>query len=205
MLNRCPLLVVLLAGCLLAADQPPPAPYSLDFENLAPGDPFPDDVLVSGKFAVRQADGNNVLELPGEPLNAFSFLFGPSEHIAVDVTARIRASSTGRRFPEFGVGAGDSGGHKLWVMPGRNELAIRKGDQPAAVVPYEAWKSDTWTRLRLQVVAAGEGKWTVRGKVWADGAAEPKDWMVSFEDTEEPWAGRGSVWGTPYSGKPIWF
>src|SRR5688500_19022599 len=101
MLNRHPLFIALLAGCLLAADQTPPAHYALGFENLAPGDPSPDGVLVSGKLAVRRADGNNVLHLPGEPLSAFRVLFGPSEHITVDVPARILPSSPGRHFPEF--------------------------------------------------------------------------------------------------------
>ena len=52
---------------------------------------------------------------------------------------------------------------------------------------------------------AGEGAWVVRGKVWTDGSAEPKDWIISFDEKTEPTPGRASVWGNPYSGQPIRF
>src|SRR5687767_590233 len=98
--------LLLLVCCLVGADAPrPPAAFSLDFESLEPGGKLPEDFLVlNGKFAVREVDGNNLLELPGEPLDGFGLLLGPSDHAAVDVTARIWSASTGKRFPEFGIG-----------------------------------------------------------------------------------------------------
>ena len=37
-------------------------------------------------------------------------------------------ATTGRRFPEFGVGLNDAGGYKLWLMPRLKLVLIRKGD-----------------------------------------------------------------------------
>src|SRR3954469_15414808 len=52
--------------------------YSNNFES-AELDKVPDVMLVlDGAFAVKQEDGNKVLELPGAPLDTFGALFGPT-------------------------------------------------------------------------------------------------------------------------------
>lgn len=125
-----------------------------------------------------------------DPLDSCGLLFGPDKLPLADVSARIAATSKGQRFPEFGIGLGDSGGFKLWVLPGLSTIEIRKNDDPVAVVkPAEfGWKSGEWMRLRLRTVPAGEGKYRVEGKVWT-GATEPAAWAVSYETKEAPPAG----------------
>ena len=197
-------------ACLFAAAAAAPAGdapplYSNDFAKAAPGK-LPDEefLVLSGNFEVKDVDGERLLELSPHPVDAFGLLFGPAGEATGGVSARVWGATTGRRFPEFGVGSNDTGGYKLWLMPRRGTVALRQADQTVATAPYEAWKTGTWTRFRLSVSKAGEGAWTVRGKVWPDGD-EPEAWTVTFDDTAEPPPGRASVWGNPYSDEPIRF
>lgn len=198
---------VVTAICLAGAAAGDAPLYSNDLSRLPPGEVPQDEFLVlAGDFAVKDVDGNHVLEVPGHPLDSLGLLFGPTpEQPTGTVTARIWAATTGRRFPEFGVGSNDVGGYKLWLMPRRKQVAIRNADQTVATARYDAWQTQTWIRFRLTVSKSGDSAWAVRGKVWPDGEDEPKDWTVSFQETEEPTPGRASVWVNPYSGQPTRF
>ena len=161
-------------------------------------------MVLVGQFSVKEIDGNKALELPGTPLEDFGALFGPAESDGVAVRARIRSESTKRLSPRFGVGLSGVAGYKLLVAPGQNVLQLLKDQQVVASAPFE-WKSGTWTSLHLQVRKISEGKWNIEGRAWADGTPEPKDWSISFEVSEAPPAGKASIWGAPYSSKPILF
>jgi hypothetical protein len=202
---KCATLVLLLLAAAPAGDAPPL--YSNDFSKAAPGKPPESEFLVlAGDFQVKDVDGGRVLELAGTPFDSFGALFGPAtEQPACTVSARVWAAVTAKRVPEFGVGSNDTGGYKLWLMPRYKQLVIRKADQTVATAPYEGWKSETWTRFRLNVAKSGEGRWTVQGKAWPDGTDEPKAWAVSFTDDAEPAAGRASLWANTYSGQPVRF
>jgi hypothetical protein len=175
--------------------------------TVAPGKlPEGEFLALAGNFEVKDVGGDRVLELPGTPLESMGVLFGPApERPAMAVSARIWGRRPGRRYPEFGVGSNDAGGYKLWLMPRRKAVALRKGDETLATAPHNGWKPETWTRFRLSVSEAAGGKWAVRGKVWPADGAEPNEWSIRFEDSEAPTAGRASVWGNPYSGQPIRF
>jgi hypothetical protein len=162
-------------------------------------------MILSGKFSIRKIDGNNLLELAGVPLESDGVLFGPPDAINGQVGARIWAASTGRRFPEFGIGSNDVGGYRLWVMPGQAKLEIRRGDVTRASTNYRGWRTATWTQLRLRISKSSDGKCKVEGKAWPDGSPEPADWMIHAEDPEAPPPGHPSIWGTPFSGQPIRF
>ncbi len=181
-----------------------PAEYVLDLHDTPVGK-VPDDLMVlNGEFSVREADGQKFLEVPADPLDTFGLLFGPAEFTAGDVSGRIWAQSSGKRFPEFGIGSNDTGGYKLWMLPGQRRMEIHKGDDVLAIAPY-AWRSGTWTRLRLHTVAVSDKRMRIEGKVWADGASEPAEWSITIEDSIPPSAGRVSAWGVPYAGSPIRF
>ena len=64
--------------------------YENNFEQAAL-DKAPDDFLVlDGDFAVKQDNGNKVLELPGAPLDTFGVLFGPTTNSQrLPLSARI--------------------------------------------------------------------------------------------------------------------
>jgi hypothetical protein len=178
--------------------------FKSDFES-ANADSVPEELMIlAGQFSVKEIAGNKALELPGNPLEDFGALFGPAESDGVAVRARIRSESTRRLAPRFGVGLSGVAGYRLLVAPGQNGLQLLKDQQIMASAPFE-WKSGTWTSLQLQVRKFSEGKWIIEGRAWEDGASEPKDWSISFEVSQAPPAGKASIWGAPYSGKPILF
>jgi hypothetical protein len=191
---------------LLGADSPSSAPsaYFNDFQKTPLGKP-PDDLMIAnGEFSVREEAGKRFLELPGDPLDTFGVLFGPADSATLDVSAKIWADSAGKLSPEFGIGSNDAGGYKLWIWPATGTIELRKADESKASKPF-AWKPATWLHLRLRVRPIATKQWRVEGKAWPDGEAEPKDWLLTFDETEEPTPGRASIWAEPFSGKPIRF
>jgi hypothetical protein len=180
--------------------------YVNDFSAAEVGKPPADVQVAGGVFIVAERDGNKFLELPGEPLDTFGLLFGPAQGAETNVGVRVQSESTGRRFPEFGVGAGDIGGYRLMVLPGQKKLQLRKGEDPLADAEFPApWTSGKWTELRLRVRKTDGAKWTVEGKAWPAGTPEPQAWPVSFEAATPPPPGRASIWAVPFSGKAIRF
>src|SRR5881394_1136482 len=178
--------------------------YENNFEK-AELDKVPEEFLVlDGGFVVKEEGGNKFLELPGAPLDTFGVLFGPTGKEGTAVSARIFGSGKGRRYPTFAVGLNGQGtsAYRLQVSPAKKALELFKGDEVKATVPYE-WQSGAWTRLRLQVRKVKEGQWKVEGKAWTD--KEPSAWLVSFDEKEQPVAGKASIWGSPYATTPIRF
>jgi len=198
--------ILLVFSLPILADPPAtnPSAYFNDFEHAAKGKPGDEFTILNGDFSIREEAGNSFLELPGDPLDTFGLLFGPGDSAALDVCARIWADSTGKRFPEFGIGSNDTGGYKLWLWPAQGTIELRKADDAKASKPF-AWKPAAWLRLRLRVRQLNPRLWHIEGKAWPDGAPEPADWLLNFDDTEEPTAGKASIWGVPFSGKPIRF
>jgi hypothetical protein len=178
--------------------------FETDFE-MAKVDSVPEELMVlAGEFSVKDIGGNKALELPGNPLEDFGTLFGPAESDAIAVRARVYSESSKRLAPRFGVGLDGVTGYRLLVAPGQNRLQLLQDQQAVASAPFE-WKSSTWTSLHLQIRKVSESNWIIEGRAWADGTPEPKDWSISFEVSEAPPAGKASIWGAPYSGKPILF
>ena len=178
--------------------------YENDFEK-AELNKVPDDSLVlDGQFAVKEENGNKFLELPGAPLDTFGVLFGPTEKEGNAVSARMSGTGKGRRYPTFAVGLNGQGtsAYKLQVTPAKKALELFKGDEVKATVPYE-WQSGAWTRLWLQVRKVKDGQWIVEGKAWTD--KEPSAWLVSFAESDQPVAGKASIWGSPYATTAIRF
>ena len=181
--------------------------YQNDFEKEELGKDARDLNLVvmgDGEFRIKLDGQNKVLELAPYPLDTYGFLFGPA--VTENVCARIRVwgASSGRRFPVFGVGLGGVGGYMLRLTPIRRELELLKADEVKQSVSC-AWASGTWTVLALSVRKLKEGAWSIQGKAWQFGQDEPKEWMISCEDSEKPLSGKAGAWGTAYSGEPIRF
>lgn len=178
--------------------------YKNTFESAEVGE-MPDEFLVlDGDFLVKSEGTNKFLELPGAPLESFGVMFGPTENAGVAVKARMYSKAKGRRMPTFAVALNGIAGYRLRVSAAKRVVEIYKGDSVVKRVPYR-WKSGEWTWLRLQVRKGAGEEWYISGKVWLDGTLEPNAPSISWKEKEEPFSGRASVWGSPYSGKPILF
>ncbi len=200
------ILLLALLTPLLLGDTPPSAPagYSQNFEKLAEGKPPEEILILSGDFLIKKAEGNAFIELAGDPLDSQGFLTGSAEFTTGIVSARIQATSAGKRFPEFGIGAGGPSGYKLWIMPALNQVQITRGEQTLATAAYP-WSTGQWTRLKFQARKADGGKFRIEGKAWPDGKDEPKDWSIGTDIPDAPPAGKATFWCTPYSGTPTRF
>jgi len=93
-------LLILTTLTLISADAP--TNYHQDFQTSADGS-LPEELLViNGTFTVKSEGDQKFLQLPGEPLDTFGFMLGADDHNSI--TTSIRATNTGKRFPEFGIG-----------------------------------------------------------------------------------------------------
>jgi len=199
------LVVLALAGLLVAAGAPPAGPYFNDLEKAAVGPPPEEFYVLNGTFAVKADGGNHFLEAAGLPLETSKLLFGPEGQALMDASAKVSATNAGPLYPEFAVGTNDDGGYRLWVLPGQQKLELRKGDDAKATGDYKGWKSGEWTSVRIRVTAAGGGKWRVEGKAWPAAGKEPDAWAVTFDADEAPSPGRATLAANPFSGTPIRF
>ena len=176
--------------------------YQTNFEKTELGK-VPDDFLVlDGAFAVKEQGGNKFLELPGAPLDAFGFMFGPSARHGNEIIARMFGTKKGRRYPVFGVALNGVNGYRLQVAPAKRAIELLKGSTVVAKVPFR-WAGGEWLRLALRVQQTSDVEWTISGKVWVDGKAAPAKPTITHKETKEPRNGRPSIWGSPYSGTPI--
>ncbi len=172
--------------------------------NALPAGPMPKEFLaLAGEFSVAVEGAEHVLELPGAPLDTFGVLFGPSNDQPCSLTARFYGTKQGRKFPTFGLSLRGAGGFRLQVSPGKGQLEIYKGDEPLVGVPF-TWASGSWTWLRLTMRKQAPG-WVLEGRAWAEGGTAPAEPQVRWESAAEGTAGRAALWGSPYSGTPIWF
>lgn len=193
--------MLLLGGASFGAE--PAALYTNDFEKAALNE-VPEDLLVlDGGFAVKEENGNRFLELPGNPLDTYGVLFGPSEKHPIAASARVFGTAKGRRYPTFALGLNGVGGYRIKVSPGKKALELFRGDTFKTSLPYQ-WQPGTWTFLRLQVRKTSAGT-AIEGKAWPEGKPEPADWMISALETEDLPAGKASIFGSPFSGTPIRF
>lgn len=176
--------------------------YTQNFEKIEVGEVPEDFFVLEGDFSVKQIEKNKLLELPGTPLNAFCILFGPRERDGNYVYARIKSERQKRLYPRFGVGMCGIAGYKLRVIPASRSIELVKDNKAVSKLKYK-WESGTWTCFLLQVRKVNDEQWIVEGKVWPEEEKEPKEWMISFKEEEEPILGMASIWGTPYSSKSI--
>jgi predicted secreted protein len=194
---------LLVFACASFAEDASKPVYQNDFEKAEVGKMPVEIMVLGGEFAVKADGTNKVLELPGAPLDSFAAQFGPTEKQDVAVSAKIFGTSKGRRAPTFGVGLGGVSGWKLQVSPGKKAVELLRDAEVKATMGFD-WKSGEWTQLRLQIRAIKDGEWKIEGKAWQNGS-EPKEWMISAKEKEEPVAGKASLLGSPFAGTPIWF
>jgi len=189
----------LLVATLLGA-APGKVLFSQDFEKVTEGAPPEDLQILNGEFTVKKIDGNTCLELAPDPLDSDSVFFGPADKNAYTVSARIQAAASGKRMPEFGVGACGPDNFRLWLMPAVGQLQLLSRSDVLKQTPFD-FKSGSWVHFKLQVMKGEGDKFAIRGKAWTEGTDEPNDWTLTTQTQTAPRPGRAGVLATPYSGK----
>jgi outer membrane protein assembly factor BamB len=160
----------------------PALPYKPDFSKIpvSPGG----WVNTQGKFAVKEISGKKLLvKLATNPnilvARANAYIGKPTLS-----NYTVQADVLGKTVPGHQADPGLVNSRYNLVLVG-NEQKLRLVSWDAlprvdSTIAY-AWKPDVWYTLKLSVEPKGD-KTLVRGKVWPRGEAEPKDWMVTFED-----------------------
>ena len=162
----------------------PSLPWSENFESLAPGPAPAHWVNATGKYVIREVEGNKVIVKTTEGSSLMSrarAYLGPSDWKNYTVEVDVRAMEKRRQMGEAGVIAQRYGlvlfgnAQKLEVGPWQPETAR------TVSVPF-AWKADTWYRMKLQVENLPDGKTRARGKVWPVAETEPAAWTIERVD-----------------------
>jgi outer membrane protein assembly factor BamB len=162
----------------------PDLPWTFDFENSGAVPPA-HWVNATGKFAVRDLDGSQVLVKLAE--NPFAFakrcrvFFGGPDYSDYTIESDVRAMEKRRQRGDVGVVAQRyemmlSGSHE------RIELQPWQPETARTVRVAFPWKADTWYVMKLEVQSMGAGNVRARGKVWAKGEPEPAAWSIERID-----------------------
>jgi hypothetical protein len=161
----------------------PPLPWSENFDSFAPKTVPTHWINTTGKFEVREIEGNKVLvKLADNPFTkrARAFL-GFSDLKDYTVEADVLATEKRRQMGDGGIVAQR---YSLILFGNHQRLELESWQPETArtvKVPF-AWKADTWYRLKLRVENLADGKVRVRGKAWPASEAEPAQWTVERVD-----------------------
>ena len=162
----------------------PDLPLTYDFETG--GDTPPEYwINATGKFAVRDVEGNRVLVKLAD--NPFAFakrtrpFFAPPDFSNYTIEADVRSMERRRQMSDVGIVAQRYelvlfGNHqRLELQPWQPEV------ERTVRVDYK-WKPDTWYVMKLEVQSLDGDKVRARGKVWPKGEPEPAAWQVERVD-----------------------
>lgn len=140
------------------------------------------DIDGAGKWEVIAEDGNSMLRVDalgdawtGATVDGIASL---EEHDALWATCRCKVQQDIGSCSELGLLANpdDLGGNwYLATCEGGTEIGIDEcGIAWHARVPYE-WALDRWYNMKVMVASQDN---TLYAKMWAEGEAEPEDWLT---------------------------
>jgi len=162
----------------------PDLPWAFDFEDGRETPP-PQWVNATGKFVVRDLEGNKVLVKLAE--NPFAFakrarpFFGSTDFSNYTMEADVRTKEVRRQMADVGIVAQ----RYEMVLFGNHQRLELQPWQPeterTVKVPFE-WAKDAWYVMKLEVQTLDGGKVRARGKVWKKGEAEPAAWTIERVD-----------------------
>lgn len=182
----------------------PDLPWTFDFE--AAGDAPPAHwINATGKYTVRELDGNRVLvKLANNP---FAFakrtrpFFGPDDLKNYTIEAEVRSMDRRRQMADVGV------------VAQRYELVLFGNHQRLELQPWQPetertvrvgykWKPDTWYVMKLEVRSLDSQKVRARGKVWPKGEAEPAAWTIERVDPVGSHQGSPGIYADAMNSSP---
>ena len=161
----------------------PPLPWSEDFEKFAGDAPPAQWVNTTGKFQIRNVEGNKVLvKLADNPFTKRARAFmGPATWSNYTVQTDVLATEKRRQMGDGGVLA-QRYALVLFGNHQRLELQSWQPETTRTALKDFAWKSNTWYRMKLRVESAGAGKVRALGKAWAASDPEPEAWTIERVD-----------------------
>ena len=181
----------------------PPLPWTEDFETLELEKIPTHWIGATGKFFVREKDGNKVLvKTPVQRgLNRSNVYLGPSTMKNYQIQIDLMGTRNKRRLPDMGLIAN----RYTLDMQGRHQrLQIRSwaSDLRMAKTIDFAWEVDVWYTMKM-MVGVTEDKAVIRGKVWRKGEPEPAEWTITAEDPLPNREGSPGIYG--YSATEIYY
>jgi hypothetical protein len=180
------------------------APVVLGFEDAPVGEEPDDLFVIDGSFSVVAAGEGRAVEIAAVPLAESGAIFGESMQGAGSVQATVVAEAKRRSTPRFGVGLHGLSGYRLRVVPASNQIELVKNEETVLAAPF-TWTPGQPLTLRLDITAAGDGKWRVEGRAWPATGERPAEPQIALDAEGKPGTGKASIWGTPYAGLPIQF
>ena len=161
----------------------PPLPWDENFQSLAVGRPPRHWMSATGKFVVREVDGNKVLvKLSDNPfLRRARVYMGSSGWSSYTIQVDVRATEKRRQMGDAGVVAQR---YSLVLFGNHQRLELQSWQPETARTVSAAfpWNGDVWYRLKLRVENLLNGKVRARGKAWPAQEAEPGSWSVERVD-----------------------
>lgn len=163
----------------------PALPWTFDFDDAAGEAAPPYWINATGKFVVRDVEGNKVLVKLAN--NEFAFakrarpFFGPPDLSNYTIEADIRTMERRRQMADVGIVAQR---YELVLFGNHQRLELQpwQPETQRTVRAEYAWKPDTWYTMKLEVQNLDGAKVRARGKVWPKGEPEPAEWNIERID-----------------------
>ena len=181
----------------------PPLPWTEDFEKIELEKIPTHWIGATGKFFVREQDGNKVLvKTPVQRgLNRSNVYLGPPTMKDYQIQVDLMGTKNKRRLPDMGLIAN----RYTLDMQGRHQrLQIRSwaSDLRMAQTIDFPWEVDVWYTMKMKVEVI-EGKAVIRGKVWRAADPEPEAWTITAEDPLPNREGSPGIYG--YSATEVYY
>ena len=181
----------------------PSLPWTEDFETIELEKIPTHWIGATGKFFVREKDGNKVLvKTPVQRgLNRSNVYLGPSTMKNYQIQVDLMGTKNKRRLPDLGLIANR---YTLDMMGRHQRLQIRSwaSDLRMAKTIDFAWETDVWYTMKMRVEITDD-KAVIRGKVWRTDEQEPAEWTITAEDPLPNREGSPGIYG--YSATEIYY
>lgn len=187
----------------------PSLPWSQDFEAIELEKIPTHWIGATGKFFVREKDGNKILVKPPpvRGLDRSNVYIGPSTMKDYQIQIDLMGTKNKRRVPDMGLIANR---YTLDMQGKHQRLQIRSwaSDLRMAKTIDFAWETGVWYTMKMMVEIADD-KAMIRGKVWRRGEPEPEEWTITAEDPLPNREGSPGIYGnTPadvyYDNLKVW-
>ena len=181
----------------------PSLPWTEDFEAIELEKTPSHWIGATGKFFVREKNGNKVLVKPPARvgLDRSNVYLGPATMENYQIQVDLMGTKNKRRLPDMGLIAN----RYTLDMQGRHQrLQIRSwaSDLRMAKTIDFSWDTDVWYTMKMMVEVLDD-KAVIRGKVWRAGEMEPAEWTITAEDPLPNREGSPGIYG--YSATEIYY